>query len=88
MIVNVVAWSSREAWESCNVTCGGGLQRRVPSGTIPSLQWGAKDCQGATHVATRITVQGRVSSQCFISPIHKNQRTESFKLYKKRETRN
>ena len=33
------------AWESCSVTCGGGLQRRVRSCTSPPPQWGGRQCQ-------------------------------------------
>ena len=37
--------SSWGAWESCNVTCGGGLQRRVRSCTSPPPQLGGRQCQ-------------------------------------------
>ncbi|KAK3095360.1 hypothetical protein FSP39_013702 [Pinctada imbricata] len=41
-------WTSWGTWDTCSVTCGGGIQSRSRSCTDPAPQHGGQDCTGAS----------------------------------------
>uniref|UniRef100_A0A673K2L0 Thrombospondin-1-like n=1 Tax=Sinocyclocheilus rhinocerous TaxID=307959 RepID=A0A673K2L0_9TELE len=63
-------WGPWSPWDSCSVTCGGGLQRRHHLCNSPAPKYGGKECMGDSK-GTRLCnaqscpVDGCLSNPCF-----------------------
>ncbi|XP_056282725.1 thrombospondin-1-like [Pseudoliparis swirei] len=71
-------WGPWSPWDTCSVTCGGGVQTRKHLCSEPVPKYGGKDCVGDASVSQVCSKQDCPIDGCLSSPCFRGARCSSF----------